>query len=398
MSEELPRHEPRHPPRRGRGGARGREQEPARGRRRGSREPAPEMPTGWRSSRRGSGVRKQAERDIRVHEVRERVGDAADAVRRGTEAAVYVGVRALGATLLGLFALWLVVTAINGVARWNAVRIAEREASPEAREEAARQNLLLIGVTEGRATGFLALRVVPEQDQVFGIAIPDGAFVEIPGQGFDRIGESLTDGPETSLSAVTNFFTVPFNSYVVVDSEVYQRALTEQDVSGILAEVGETNLTAEESARWSEMLAAVPVANVALVPMPVKPVNVGDQTYFEPQRDEIADLVASWWGVTIDAADGATRVIVYNGSGEPGIAGQVAQVLIRGGFRVVDTKNADRFDYEVTQIVVQSGDPQAGQRVRETLGTGEVVEQPAEQEVADVIVIVGADYEEPGAP
>jgi hypothetical protein len=54
----------------------------------------------------------------------------------------------------------------------------------------------------------------------------------------------------------------------------------------------------------ADLISEIPVANVALVPMPVKPVNVGDQTYFEPQRDEIADLVeASWWGVTIDAED-----------------------------------------------------------------------------------------------
>jgi polyisoprenyl-teichoic acid--peptidoglycan teichoic acid transferase len=99
--------------------------------------------------------------------------------------------------------------------------------------------------------------------------------------------------------------------------------------------------------------------------------------------------------VTIEADDPTVRVIVYNGSGEPGVAGQAAQVLIRGGFRVVDTKNADTFDYDETQIVVQRGDPQSGERVREVLGVGEVVSQPAEQEVADIIIIIGSDFEPP---
>jgi hypothetical protein len=67
--------------------------------------------------------------------------------------------------------------------------------------------------------------------------------------------------------------------------------------------------------------------------------------------------------VTIGSEDGATvRVIVYNGSGEPGVAGEAAQVLIRRGYRVVDTKNADNFDYDTTQIVVQSRGTSRGAR------------------------------------
>ena len=351
------------------------------------------MPSGWRGSRRSSSVRKQAERQVRKHEAKERVTRFTEGVQSGVKTTLFLGVRALAIFAVALVALWLFAVAVNELARWNAVRVAEREASPEVQEERARTNLLLIGVTEGRATGFLVMRAVPDQEQVFGIAVPDGAFIEIPGQGFDRIGESYSDGPERSLSAVTNFFGVPFNTYVVVDSVAYQEALTAQDVSAVLAEVSATNLSDEDLGEWRDVLAQIPSANVALVPMPVKPVNVGDQTYFEPQRDEIADLLASWWGVTIDAEDGTTRVIVYNGSGEPGVAGQAAQDLIRGGFRVIDTKNADRFDYETTQIVVQGGDTEAGERVREVLGVGELVDVPADQEVADVIIIVGADYE-----
>lgn len=351
------------------------------------------MPSGWRGSRRSSSVRKQAERELRKHAAKERVHRVTEGVRTGAKTLAFLGVRALGILVVGMVALWLIVTGINGFARWNAVRIAEHEASPAVQEERARSNLLVIGATEGQATGFLVMRALPEQDQVFGIAIPDGAFIEIPGQGFDRIGESFTDGPDRSLSTVTNFFGVPFNAYVVVDSAVYQHALTEQDVSAVLADIDDTNLAEEDVQVWRDALSEIPSANVALVPMPVKPVNVGDQTYFEPQRDEIADLLASWWGVTIDAADGATRVIVYNGSGEPGVAGQAAQELIRGGFRVIDTKNADSFDYETTQIVVQGGDRQAAELALEVLGAGEIVDVPADQQVADVIIIVGADYE-----
>lgn len=363
------------------------------GRRSNKAAPPPEMPTGWRSSRRGSRVRKDAERAVRAHRTRERLSGFFDTVRWTARNGFYATLMAVGSLGLIVLLLWGAAAAINGVARWNAQRLAAHEASPEVQAERAKDNLLVIGVTEGRATGFLAIRALPEQQQVFGIAIPDGAFMEVPGQGFERIGDSYVTGPQTSLSAVTNFFTVTFTGYVVVDMEVYQDALTRQTVSGLLADTVDTNLSEEDFSRWSENLADTPDDNVALVPMPVKPVNVGDQTYFEPQREEIADLVASWWGVSIESDDPTTRVIVYNGSGVPGIAGQAAQQLIRSGFRVVDTKNADRFDYEETQIVVQRGDAAGGERVRDALGAGAVVSQPADQEVADIIVIIGSDFE-----
>ncbi|HET6498610.1 MAG TPA: LCP family protein [Coriobacteriia bacterium] len=364
--------------------------------RRSSR-PAPKMPTGWRATKRNSRSRKEAERAIRAHETREKVSGALDLVRWVTRNGVYGAAMAILAAGLVVALAWGVATAVNAAARWYAMRGAPAEASAEVSAERARDNLLVIGVTEGRATGFLAMRAVPDERRVFGIAIPDATFMEVPGQGFDRIGDSYAVGGEGSLAAITNFFTVPFASYVAVSTDTYQNALTGQSVEALLADVESTNLADEELARWSRLFADVTADDVALIPLPVEPVTVGSQTYFEPQRREIADLVSSWWGVALAEEDRAVRVIVYNGSGRPGVAGQAAQELIRGGFRVVDTKNADSFDYETTQIVVQRGDAERGAGVREVLGVGDVVMQPASQEVADVIIIIGADYQ-PTAP
>ncbi len=99
----------------------------------------------------------------------------------------------------------------------------------------------------------------------------------------------------------------------------------------------------------------------------------------------------------MDASKAAatTRVILYNGAGTPGVAGEAAQQLIRGGFRVVDTKNADNFNYAKTKIVVQRGDVKQGDEIARILGVGTVEQQPSEQDVADVIVIIGKDYKPP---
>jgi hypothetical protein len=146
----------------------------------------------------------------------------------------------------------------------------------------------------------------------------------------------------------------------------------------------------------SGQLESIPEKNVALVPMPVKPIKLGDQTYFEPQRAEIADLLKSWWGVDAADAPTPTRVIVYNGAGVPGIAGQAAQQLIRSGVRVVDTQNADSFDYKTTKVVVKRGDTKIGDQIRSVLGVGTVSMEPSPADVADVIVIIGKDFKPVG--
>lgn len=358
--------------------------------------PAPETPAGWRQTRRGSKASKKAKRQLKRYETKESIASAARVTQRTVRDVLVLLAMGIGWLLAFAAVLLLVIIGVNRFARWNAVRVAERENSPQARVERSRDNLLIIGLDEkGAAKGFLALRLDSGQDQIYGIAIPDGAFIEVPGQGFERIGESWNAGHAVSLDAVSNFFTVPFTGYAAVDYSVYQNAMKAQSLEMLLGGEIETNLTDADRERFALAFDKTSTENVALVPLPVKPITLGSQTYFEPQRKEVADLVETWWGVRIDDAATVTRVIVYNGAGIPGIAGQAAQRLIRAGYRVVDTRNADRFDYATTRVIVQNGPAQVGTDVAETLGVGEVLEQPADQKVADIIIIIGKDYTTP---
>ena len=255
--------------------------------------------------------------------------------------------------------------------------------------------MLVIGVQDGKATGFLALRVDSKGDQIFGIAIPDGAFIEVPGQGFERIGESYADGAEVSLSAISNYLTVPFHTYVTVPAAVYSDALKNQSLAALGSSVASSSLSPDDLESLKGDFKTISQSNTAIVPLPVKPIKLGNQTYFEPQRAEVADLLKSWWGVDASKAAAVTRVILYNGAGTPGIAGDAAQQLIRAGLRVVDTKNADNFNYPTTKIIVQKGDVKQGELIAKTLGVGTVEQQPSDQDVADVIVIIGKDYKPP---
>lgn len=360
------------------------------------RSKAPEAPsasTGYRQTKRKSRAAKSSKRAERTH----RVVSAWDSAWRGFKNALYVIVQSLIALVAVAIVLLLVANVVNMIARWNAQRQLEHAASPEAQAERARENVLVIGVEGERAVGYLAMRVDDKGGQVFGIAIPDGAFIDIPGRGFERIGEAYTVGPDAALATVSNYFGVPFNSYIAVPQQTYKDAVAAMTVSGVPGASIDSNLTEGELSTLSKVLARIPRENVAIVPMPVKPIKLGEQTYFEPQRAEIADLLGLWWGIDAEQSEQVIRVIIYNGAGKPGIAGEAAQQLIRAGFRVVDTRNADNFDYKTTRVVVKRGEASRGDAVARALSVGEVFVEPSSADVTDVIVVIGKDYRPPAA-
>lgn len=351
-----------------------------------------DSPSGYRSTKRGAKAAKSAKKQ----QTTDKVVAAVDSVGRTTKNLLWLAGWVAMILLGSLVVISIVIFGVNSFARWNAKRLAAHAGSPEGKAERARENLLYIGVgADGRAVGFLASRVDRAGAQAFGVAIPDGAFIEVPGQGFERVGESYAAGPGVSLSAISNFLGVPFNQYAVVSAERYKSAIKDQTLAGLLESASKTNLSPEDKQGYVAAVNKVTTKNTAIVPLPVKPLILGQQTFFEPQRTEVADLIKSWWGVDPKVQGSTTRVVVFNGAGVPGIAGVAAQELIRAGFRVVDTKNADKFSYKKTTIIVQRGPATKGKEIATVLRVGEVVNKPAEQDVADVLVIVGKDYRPP---
>jgi hypothetical protein len=86
-------------------------------------------------------------------------------------------------------------------------------------------------------------------------------------------------------------------------------------------------------------------------------------------------------------------VEVLNGNGRIGATRVVAGNLVRLGFRVVRSDNADRFDYQTTEIIAQGRKGEAAAwEAWDALGTGTVlIELRAPSSVVDVTIIVGQD-------
>lgn len=93
------------------------------------------------------------------------------------------------------------------------------------------------------------------------------------------------------------------------------------------------------------------------------------------------------------AATPRIRVEVLNGNGQIGATRPVAANLIRRGYRIILTDNADRSDHPDTRIIAQGREhQQAALAVREIIGLGEVsLEARQPSGVVDLTIIVGRD-------
>ena len=145
-----------------------------------------------------------------------------------------------------------------------------------------------------------------------------------------------------------------------------------------------------------ETVAALAEGEVGYDLLPVEVLATGTgpaDDLYAVQDDELEALVAEVApGSTGPSAD-RIRVQVLNGTGAPGLSQQVQPALAAAGAVVSLTGNADRFDYDVSQVVFyRDEDREAAQAVQQALGVGEVVRSLVPLDVVDVTVVVGADF------
>jgi len=131
-----------------------------------------------------------------------------------------------------------------------------------------------------------------------------------------------------------------------------------------------------------------------LLPVEVLATGTGpDDDLYAVQGAELDALVAEIAPGAAGTSSARVRVQVLNGTGVPGLAQQVQPALVPAGAVVSLTGNADRFDYETTQVVFyRDEDLESARAVQRALGVGEVVRSLVALDVVDVTVVIGADF------
>ncbi|MDQ1711943.1 MAG: hypothetical protein QOE45_1393 [Frankiaceae bacterium] len=133
--------------------------------------------------------------------------------------------------------------------------------------------------------------------------------------------------------------------------------------------------------------------------LPVTSIDTGSDTpTYSIKIDEVATLVRSQLAESIPPGRdvGDNRVLILNGVGTPGLGASVAQRL-RAEFRVVGTRNKQPFGEKVSVVVVFDSTDRSLEKARKAasllgLAPAAVRISTQTQSVADLIVVIGADY------
>lgn len=334
----------------------------------------------------------------------------------------------------------------------------EEKKEPTFTQPRERVTFLVIGVDEEdpsrKADTLMVVTYDPKKQTSSLLSIPNNTLVEIPGYNVGEIGQAFSYGRVSlSIATVEYLLGVDINHYVEIDKKslkslvdklggvtvsskrlsgeeavkyVSSASTAEKEINrierqhefitalfkkaaeeeiyrrlpsiakGLKSSVG-TDFTDRDVTNLPLVFGAVKESKVHLYILPVTEVTMNNKLYYQLSKERSETLMAKIFGSEFAKKEGKSsfRIRVLNGVGEPGIANEVAKKLTDDGYKVVDTKNADNFDYAETQLIIYSDKPQnlaMVNRVKSLLGVGKIVIDNLPQDVADLTIIIGKDY------
>jgi len=278
------------------------------------------------------------------------------------------------------------------------------------------------------------------------LLVPTAALVEVPSYDVQSLGATLRlGGPLLLQTALTNALGIVAGPVLAVDDgqlgalltpagTLSVRAGSVQDVAPADAvhRLVDRNGGTEPShlvdvqavlAAWFRALGQPGAidATLAAVPEAVGPA-VADKTAVASVLRAVAGRGAVFDTVAVERTDGGTgeayritdttlsstsraafsgrilgphrvRVEILNGTGEVGLAQRVAARIVPAGYQVVLTNNAPSFQHATTLVVVEDGKAEKEARaLLQVLGVGRLTTPSRPVNVADLTIVVGADY------
>lgn len=330
------------------------------------------------------------------------------------------------------------------------------EVGLRSREGESASVLVTLGETEGEAA-FALLVADPEGPPLLVLLPQDLLVNVPGFGEFRLIDAVTFDGPELAGLAITNQFGIRIDAIASLPAGAIERGLTgpvEVDVPVALFEESEEGVTRtiaaetgtlrpalverllvahgegdlfdwlqRQGAAWESVLAAtateprvadritaeggpggaaaadllVTIAGdeetvIATVPVSRAESSTG-LTALIPSPDQISRFVSDRLGHLLIRPEGRPRIEILNGNGRIGTTAPVAATLVRAGFYLIKTDNADGFDYDDTLIIAQGEDAEeAAREVLDLLGRGLLLlEARAPSGVVDLSIIVGHD-------
>jgi len=166
----------------------------------------------------------------------------------------------------------------------------------------------------------------------------------------------------------------------------------------------ETDLSIDELAQMIATFSGIESDKGMVYVLSVTPVELEGSIFYVPDITEIPDILTGE-AVAIEESEFAETVslTVLNGVGIQGIAGNTSEYLGslkysdgKSKFNVVTAGDADNYNYDITQIIIKSGESHimsAAEDLQSLLRAGSVITQEDSTQETDIVVILGHDFD-----
>ena len=261
------------------------------------------------------------------------------------------------------------------------------------------EQILNVGIVEARVvdTGQWAALIAPVGDLV--VTSPDTVSAVVGDEDAGSESSTVTfEAGEIVISPdrVGAFLAATNSAESDLNRMVRQQQLWVVWLEAVGADLNRPGVVPGESdTGLGRFVRAMAASQIELVSLPVRTVTVpsSGEALFVPATQEVDAMVARLIPFPVGAAPGSRlRVRILDGTGMLNNGLPAAPSLVEAGAEVATVGNATNSDYATTQfIVAESGDRAWAERLRDSLGVGEVVSSAEQASAVDVTVVLGRD-------
>ncbi len=270
-------------------------------------------------------------------------------------------------------------------------RIIKQTPDPEKKTEEAGSTidvytnpLFVYSVKKGKISSCAIFAAKKDTGTLVFLTIDERTNISLLGVGTIEIKQLNEDFIDNLYASVANQFSYQMNGPLKAGSDYLNpEVLSEEPQKFIEALVSENP---EIKVNTSELAAL----SSEVIPAPTRLSKAANQTVIAldfQKLNEAADIVFSG---SFPKKEVKGSVVILNGSGKPASGIEAAINLINAGFSLKALRNAEKFDYLVTEV--RTIDSETGKEIQKILGCGEVKAMNDSRDVADAVIIIGRDF------
>lgn len=245
-----------------------------------------------------------------------------------------------------------------------------------------RDPFLIYSIKDGRIANSAICGYDKKTRSLSVIFIDKALYLPVIGMGLidsQSIGKEFLD---EYYCSIRNFFSFELYGPFKVSEKILQPELIQQSPNSLIDDLRKNNSKANSADLW--------VKSVEVVPAPTLLSKVGKKTVVVVDTEKLNEAADIIFSDNFQKRKPKGTVVILNGSGVPAAGTRAAVKLIKAGYQVKTVRNAEKFDYLITEI--RTKNEKTGKEISRLLMCGEVKSEKGERTVFDAVIIIGKDF------